>query len=276
MRDHWPEYLMEAAALGIFMLSAGFFGTLLEAESSPVKAAIGNPFARRMLMGVAMGVTAILLIYSPWGRRSGAHMNPAVTLTFWRLGKIESKDAIYYCIFQFLGGLLGVVIVEQLVGRPFSDAPVSYVVTVPGPAGPGAALLAELIISALLMIVVLISASSPRYQRYTGCMAGALVALYIAFEAPLSGFSMNPARTLASAIPSDIWTGWWLYMLAPTIGMLLAAEVHRRLTRSCAKHCAKLMHCPRKRCIFCGWRPVHGETDGVEAEVMAEVVSTAA
>lgn len=203
-------------------------------------------------------------------------MNPAVTLAFWRLGKIETKDAIYYCIFQFLGGLLGVVIVEQLVGRPFSDAPVSYVVTVPGSAGAGAAFAAELLISALLMIVVLLSAASPRYQRYTGCMAGVLVALYIAFEAPLSGFSMNPARTLASAIPSDIWTGWWLYMLAPTFGMLLAAEGHRRLTRGCANHCAKLMHCPRKRCIFCGWRPVNGETDCVRAEVMPEVVSAGA
>jgi aquaporin Z len=95
-RTHWPEYLMEAAGLGIFMVSACGFGTLLEYPASPVRQAIPDPLARRALMGLAMGLTAIALVYSPWGKRSGAHLNPAVTWTFWRLGKVAPRDALAY------------------------------------------------------------------------------------------------------------------------------------------------------------------------------------
>ena len=95
--QHWPEYLMEAAGLGLFMISACVFGTLLEHPASPVRAGrCPTPLVRRVLMGLAMGLTAIAIIYSPWGQRSGAHMNPAVTLTFLRLGKVAPADAVFY------------------------------------------------------------------------------------------------------------------------------------------------------------------------------------
>jgi aquaporin Z len=103
---HWPEYLMEAAGLGIFMVSAGLFGTLLEYPQSPVHQAIADDGLRRMLMGVAMGLTAVAIIYSPWGQQSGAHLNPAVTLTFLRLGKIARADALFYITAQCLGGFI--------------------------------------------------------------------------------------------------------------------------------------------------------------------------
>jgi aquaporin Z len=96
MRDaltsHWPEYLMEAAGLGLFMLSTCMFGTLVAHPASPLGRAIGRPLMLRALMGVAMGVTAFALVRSPWGQRSGAHLNPAFTLTFYRLGKIGGWD----------------------------------------------------------------------------------------------------------------------------------------------------------------------------------------
>lgn len=85
LREHWPEYLMEAWGLGTFMVSAGLFATLLEYPGSPVREAIENADLRRGLMGLAMGLTAIAIIYSPWSKQSGAHINPVVTLTFWRL-----------------------------------------------------------------------------------------------------------------------------------------------------------------------------------------------
>src|SRR5262245_16438024 len=93
LRHHWPEYLMEAAGLGIFMISAGLFTTLIEYPGSPLNHMIASRFVRRGLIGLAMGVTAIVLIYSPWGQQSGAHYNPAVTLTFFRLGKVRPWDA---------------------------------------------------------------------------------------------------------------------------------------------------------------------------------------
>src|SRR6185436_13047471 len=98
LRQHWPEYLIEAWALGMFMISAACVTALLEHPASPVHQVIPNAFARRALIGLAMGLTAIALIYSPWGQRSGAHMNPATTLTFLRLGKITLWDTAR-CIF---------------------------------------------------------------------------------------------------------------------------------------------------------------------------------
>ena len=86
-----------------FMLSAGVFATLLEYTASPIHQAIPDPLARRVLMGLA-----IAIIYSPWGKQSGAHINPAVTLTFFRLGKVEPPDILFYVTAQFAGGLAGV------------------------------------------------------------------------------------------------------------------------------------------------------------------------
>ena len=89
LRHHWPEYLIEAACLGLFMISAFTFGALLEHPASPVHQAIADSLARRFLMGLAMGGTAAGIIYSPWGKQSGAHFNPSVTLTFLWLGKVN-------------------------------------------------------------------------------------------------------------------------------------------------------------------------------------------
>src|SRR5262245_28166946 len=101
---------MEAAGLALFMVSACGFGTLLWHPSSPMASAVADGFGRRALMGLAMGLTFVAIAYSPWGQQSGAHLNPSVTLTFWRLGKVRGQDAVFYVIAQFLGGLAGVLV----------------------------------------------------------------------------------------------------------------------------------------------------------------------
>ena len=111
LRQHWPEYLIEATCLGLFMVSACSFGMLFEHPSSAVNQALHDPFVRRVLTGLAMGGTAVALIFSPIGKRSGAHMNPAITFTFFRLGKIAPWDAFFYVFAQFLGGIAGVLVV---------------------------------------------------------------------------------------------------------------------------------------------------------------------
>src|SRR5437879_6484479 len=113
---HWPEYCMEAAGLGAFMISACAFGVLLEHPTSPLRAAIASDDLRRVLMGTAMGLTAVGIVYSPWGRRSGAHVNPCLTLTFYRLGKIAPIDALFYVLAQFAGGAAGVWIASRMLG----------------------------------------------------------------------------------------------------------------------------------------------------------------
>jgi aquaporin Z len=202
-------------------------------------------------MGLAMGLTAIAIIYSPMGKQSGAHFNPAVTLTFHRLGKISSWDAVFYIGAQFLGAIGGVAIMELVGGAILRHQSVNYVATLPGPWGGPPAFLAEAGISFVMMTMVLAVSNHPRWARFTGIAAGLLVALFIFVEAPVSGMSMNPARSFGSAAIPGLWTNLWIYFLAPTAGMLLAAQLKERVGRKSGIFCAKLHHTESKRCIFC-------------------------
>ncbi|HVP28723.1 MAG TPA: aquaporin [Myxococcota bacterium] len=251
LRRHWPEYLMEAAELGLFMLAATLGTVLLEHPASPVRRALPDPLLRRALMGLAMGATAVAIVYSPLGQRSGAHFNPAVTLTFLRLGKVAPVDAAFYVAAQFLGGVAGVLLAASVSGTLLAHPSVNYAVTAPGAGGPAVAFAAETAISFGLMTAVLVVSNS-RFARATGLVAGALVAIWITCEAPLSGTSMNPARTLGSALPARVFDSLWVYFGAPLAGMLLAAESYTRLGRTRTVRCAKLHHENRRRCIFCG------------------------
>jgi aquaporin Z len=253
LRTHWPEALMEAAGLGLFMLSAAAFGTLLEHPESLVRRAVESDLARRAFMGTAMAATSIALVYSPWGRRSGAHFNPSVTLAFLRLGKVAPADAILYAVAQVLGGLAGIALAAALLGPAVGVPEVRYVATVPG-APAGVAFLAELAIAFVLMTTVLFVSNARALARFTGVFAGTLVALYITFESPVSGMSLNPARSFASAVPSSAWTAFWILVTAPPLGMLLATEAFRSWRGGREALCAKLHHDAVSRCIFrCGY-----------------------
>jgi aquaporin Z len=248
VKRHWPEYLMEAGGLGLFMISASGFAIVLFHPASPGSALA--PLVRRLLMGMAMGLTAITLIYSPWGKQSGAHFNPAVTLTFLRLGRVAPWDAAFYVGAQFIGSVAGLAVVAVATGRLVAAPSVNYVATIPGPRGMSVAFVAEVAIAFVMMTMVLVTtARLPRFASFTGLFAGALVAIYITLEAPLSGMSLNPARSFASALLARLWTGFWIYITAPLLGMLLAAEVHQR-SSAAAVPCAKLHHANDRRCIF--------------------------
>jgi aquaporin Z len=248
LKEHWPEYLCEAAELGIFMISAGLFTILLHHPRSPVITWIPSEFIRRMLTGMAMGGTAILLVFSPLGKRSGGHFNPAVTLTFWRLGKVRDWDAVFYIVAQFGGGIVGVSIASLFVVMALAHPSVNYVATLPGPRGEWIAFLAELIIAFILMSTVLHVSNTPYLSRYTALFTGALVAAFITFESPLSGMSMNPARTFASAFAGQLWAGLWIYFTAPILAMQFAGWIYLR--RQGVVHCAKFHHHNNHRCIF--------------------------
>src|SRR5512132_4261088 len=190
------------------MVSAGLITTLLEYPNSPIRQAIEDADLRRALIGLAMGLTAIGIIYSPWGKQCGAHLNPAVTLTFLRLGKIKALDAAFYIVAQFSGGALGVLLVWAVLGGAFAEPPVHFVNTKPGAAGPAVAYLTEMVLTAL---------ATGRLMRFIGLFAGAMVATYIAVFAPFSGMSINPARSFASALPAHLWGYLWIYFTAPVV-----------------------------------------------------------
>jgi aquaporin Z len=251
-RSHLPEFAAEAFGLGLFMVSASGFAVLLFHPASPLLRVLPSGLTRGALMGLAMGLTAVLNIYSPWGRRSGAHLNPAVTLTFLRLGKVQPRDAAGYIVAQFIGAVAGTAVAAILFHAWIADPAVNYVATLPGMGGLPLAFVAEASISFLLMLAVLNVSSRPKFASYTGVVAGFLIACYITFESPISGMSMNPARTVGSAVFAHVWRGLWIYLLAPPLGMLLAGELFQRAGRTRGQHCAKLHHDSRVHCIFCG------------------------
>ena len=229
-KKHWPEYLMEAWGLGVFMISAVVFTILLEYPDSYLnKIWHDYPLWRRAVIGVAMGLTAIGIMYSPWGKKSGAHLNPAVTLAFLKLKKISKNDAFFYIVFQFIGGYIGVAIFQLVLNTYVSVPQVDYAVTIPGTAGILMAFSLEALLSFLLFLTVLFTSNNKKLSTYTPVFAGILLTIFIAFEAPFSGMSINPARTVASAIPAGIWKSVWLYFIAPPIGMWLATEIYGRL-----------------------------------------------
>ena len=241
---------MEAAELGSFMISACVFTTLFEHPVSPVHGLLPGAMLRRVFMGIAMGLTAISIICSPWGKRSGAHLNPGVTLAFYSLGRVRGWDAFFYVLAQFAGGVAGVSLARRLIGYALGHPSVNYAVTMPGPMGPWVAFGAEFLISFLMMSTVLRFSNSKGTTRWTPLVAGILVATFISIEAPLSGMSMNPARTLGSAVRANQFSGLWVYFTAPVLGMLLAARLYVLRRGAHRVFCAKLHHHNDQRCIF--------------------------
>jgi aquaporin Z len=215
---------------------------VVEHPASPLRQQVASELARRTLIGLAMGVTALALIYSPWGKRSGALMNPALTLAFVRLGKLGTKDAFGYIAAQFAGGTLGVWASAATFGAAVGHPSVNYVVTAPGAAGELVAWVAEFLIAFSMVSVVMRVNRTPRLAAYAGWFAAALVALFIAFEAPLSGMSLNPARSFASAVVAGVWQGFCIYLTAPVAGVLAAVELLHRADRGRDRLCGKLNH----------------------------------
>ena len=215
-------YSCEAVGLGIFMFSATLFDVLIDHPDLYIHSLIPSQLIRRALIGVFMGLTALFILTSSFGKRSGAHINPSVTLIQYRLGNIGWVDASWYVVFQFLGGGIGMYIIYLLMPHLVMHPNINYIVTRPSEAGVGIAFVLEFIISFILMTTVLYTNASKRLSKYTAYFVAFLIALFITFEAPYSGMSMNPARTFASAIVANQWPAFWMYCIAPPLGMVAA------------------------------------------------------
>src|SRR6202035_3877553 len=157
---------------------------------------------------------------------------------------------LFYGVAQFCGATIGVALAPFLMRGAPGDGTVRYAVTAPGGYGVAVAFAAELAISFILMTTVLLVTNHERLARYTPYFVGSLYAVNITFETPLSGMSMNPARTFGSAVYGGYWHTLWIYFIAPTVGMLVAATVYLRARHAAPPYCAKLDQANNKRCIF--------------------------
>jgi aquaporin Z len=171
---------------------------------------------------------------------------------------VPPGDAAGYIVAQVIGAVVGISLASLALRELLAHPDVHYVTTRPGPQGPLVATLAEAAISATMMLVVLAAVGTHRLMRFAGALSASLVALFITLESPISGASLNPARSFGSAFGASEWRTLWVYLVGPPLGMLVAAELYRRLARDkvivgSPVGCAKLAHDERP-CRFCEYR----------------------
>jgi aquaporin Z len=251
LRRHWPEYGIEALFLALFVLVAGLLAAGFESPTSAMRATVPDPAVRHLLTGLALGLMVAAMVYSPWGRRSGTHLNPALTLAFLRMGKVGTTDAVAYVLAQLAGGLLGVAALRAALDALLPVAtPLASLASPAGPANEAIALGVELMLSAATMLMILLTSNHAHWYRWTGALYGLLVALVVTFVSPLSAFGMNPARMLATDLATGLADAGWLNLLPPLLGMQLAVDAYRYITGRQQVLCAKLAHNVEGHCIF--------------------------
>jgi aquaporin Z len=255
MRGKFSLYACELAGTALMLFWGVSAVALMWGAGSPVPP-ITNLALRRLVTGLLFAGGATAVVYSPLGQRSGAHINPAITLAFWRLGKISLRDALAYIVAQFAGAIIGVA----AAGAAWGDLvrSVQYAATSPGEGWQWiGAFLAEAISTFLLAFTIFICINKPRIAARTGLIAGSLVAVLVMIEAPISGTSLNPARSFAPALFVPVFRDQWIYFIAPTLGAVIAAIIVRQRWGD-STVCAKLYHTAKYPCPFqtCGYRLV--------------------
>jgi aquaporin Z len=259
---HLAEYASEFFGTALMMAIGVGAITLMWSSGSPMREVIHSDGLRRLVTGIMFAGGATLVVLSPLGQRSGGHLNPAVTLAFWWKGQITTPDALAYVVAQILGALLGVGVIVAAAGSAAKT--VQYGMTAPGQGFSVATVFAaEILITFLLVFLILYSVNNQRFAPKTPYLAGSLVALLVFVEAPISGTSLNPARSLAPAVLMNSFQDQWLYWIAPLVGALIAVKLFGALfAKSEQSGCAKLYHTERYRCIFlnCGYKNVTAGT----------------
>jgi aquaporin Z len=250
-RLHWPEYGSELLGTTFFVFIALSAVTFNFGSGSPLAVVLPNSSARRLITGLILAGSGPLVAISPLGKLGGAHINPAVSLAFWLQGKMHQHDLVGYIASQFLGATLGAGL-AVLTWRERATS-VHNGVTAPGVGYPiWGVFLVEMGFSCLLVLAIFLFVSSRRLMHWTPLMTWILVALIYWQAAPISGSSLNPARSFGPALVSWFWRDQWLYYLASPIGAILAVIIFRSLSMVGINDVltAKIFHAPRYRCIF--------------------------
>jgi aquaporin Z len=177
----------------------------------------GHPISRTAAV-IAPGALVMALIYA-WGPLSGLHINPAVTLAFFVRRVFPANWVLPYWIAQFAGAILGALFLQVVFGHVSQGG--NYPIDKHG--GDWRAFVMEIALTTILVSVILNTATGHRSIGHNAAIAvGSTVALLGLFASPISGASMNPARTLGPCIVSGDLTGWWVYVLGDCIGALIA------------------------------------------------------
>jgi aquaporin Z len=221
-RQHIPWRLLLSELVGTALLvSMGLSVVILMfGTGSPMAGILSDEGLRRMITGFLFGTTGAMIAVSPVGKESGAHINPVVTLGFWLMRKLDLRIAVGYVLAQLAGAVVGAL---PLLAWGSMGRSVAFGATMPGPGySVHAALLGEVVTTFTMVSLLTLFLGFRRIRPFTPALFPFLYAVMVYAEAPLSGTSTNPARSLGPAIVSGQWDGWWIYWVGPLIGALAA------------------------------------------------------
>jgi aquaporin Z len=257
MKIPWTLYLSELVGTGL-LVGVGLSFVILDfGQASPMVTLLPDAGLRRAITGFLFGSTGALVALSPIGKESGAHINPVVTLAFWLMGKLRSRHAVGYVMAQLLGGVLGCLplLAWGAIGRS-----VDFGATQPGSGyGPLLATLGEVATTFALILGLFLFVRHPKIRPFTPLLFPFLYAFMVWLEAPVSGTSTNPARSLGPAVISGAWQDWWVYWIGPSIGTLLAVVFYKRSwLRHLEIEVAKLYHFEHDPHGIFRWEPDDG------------------
>lgn len=251
---HWEEYASEMLGTAFLLFCVVGAVAYLFGSGSPLPSIIPSSALRLLLVGLLLGGASGLVALTPPGRLSGAHLNPAMSLGFWVLGKMHGRDVAGYIAGQLLGGLLGAFAGGLVFGRLAHEVHTGALHPGFG-VGWAGTLGGELAATFVLSLAVFTFVSHERLARWTPLMATALVGLLVCADGNFSGAGMNPARWFGPATVAAHWPFGWIYTIAPVGGAVAAAGLRRRLSASgSVPHTGKLFHDPRYRSLFLGDR----------------------
>ena len=180
----------------------------------------GGPISRTAAV-IAPGAAVMAMIYA-WGPLSGLHINPAVTFAFTGRGVFPPRWVVPYWVAQFAGAICAALFLQVMFGDVSAGG--NYPISTTG--GQWKSLVMEIVLTAILVSVILNTATGHRSIGHNAAIAvGATVALLGLFASPISGASMNPARTLGPDIVSTNFTGWWVYVIGDLIGAAIAVVI---------------------------------------------------
>jgi aquaporin Z len=180
----------------------------------------GNPISRTAAV-IAPGAVVMAMIYA-WGPLSGLHINPAVTFAFTGRGVFPTKWVLPYWVVQFAGAICAALFLQLMFGDVAQGG--NYPISTPG--GEWKSLVMEIVLTMILVSIILNTATGSRSIGHNAAIAvGATVALLGLFASPISGASMNPARTLGPDIVSTDFTGWWVYVVGDLAGAAIAVII---------------------------------------------------
>ena len=240
---HWAPWACEFLGTAI-LLCGGLSAVFLDfGPSSPVTPHLPSMSARLLLTGLLFAGTGSLVALSPLGRRSGAHLNPAVTLAFWTQRKVHPHDLAGYIAAQLLGALAASAGLRLVWGRTARVLHLGG--TQPGHGlGALAAAGLEMLMTASLILMILFFTSHARLARWTPLGNWVLVATLVWQGAPYTGTSLNPARSIGPALLAPLLHDLSVYLIGPLAGAMLAVAVFAAF-RNTKTLTAKLFHDPR-------------------------------